>query len=98
MDRADVEQRAEEHGQAIVRGDMDAVMADIAKELHPGVPQVAGLLPQPTTNADVVSVDVQDDHAICDIRYSNDQQSITMRSRWEDRDGRPRIVEVGPVA
>jgi hypothetical protein len=59
-----MEQRAEEHGQAVVRGDMDAVM---------------------------------DDHAICEIRYSNDEKSVTLRTRWEDRDGQPLIVEVRPV-
>jgi hypothetical protein len=92
-----MEQTAEHHGHAVVRGDMDAVVADIAEELHPGVPQVAALLPQPTADAQVVSLDVQDDHAICEIRYSNEETSITLRSRWEERDGRPLIVEVGPV-
>lgn len=92
-----MQQTAEQHGQSIVRGDMEAVTGDIAEELHPQVPQVAGLLPQPTTSAEVVNLDVHDDHSMCDIRYSNDDASVTLRSRWEERDGRPVIVEVGPV-
>jgi hypothetical protein len=92
-----MKQAAEEHGQAVVRGDMDAVVADIAEELHPGLPEVAGLLPQPTEYAEVLALDVQADHATCAIRYSNNQKSITLRSRWEDRDGRPLIVQVGPL-
>lgn len=92
-----MERRAEEHGRAVVRGDMDAVVSDIAPELHPHVQEVAAVLPQPTTDARVLSVDVRDDYAICDIQYANDEQSVTLRSRWQERDGRPLIVEVAPA-
>jgi hypothetical protein len=77
MDRAGMEQIAEEHGQKVVRGDMDAVVADIAEELHPHVPEVAGLLPQPTTEANVLNVDVQGSQAICEILYAGDEKSVT---------------------
>ena len=97
MDQAQMERSTEAHGQAVVRGDMDAVVADIAEELHPHVPEVAGLLPQPTTEALVTSLDVQDDHAIAEIHYSNDEAAVTLRSRWEERDGRPVIIEVAPT-
>jgi hypothetical protein len=97
MDQATMQERAEEHGQAVVRGDMDAVAADIVEELHPQLPQVVDLLPQPTTNAEVLSIDAQGDHAIVEIRYSNDEKSVTLRSRWEDRDPGPQLVDVAPV-
>jgi hypothetical protein len=97
MDQATMQERAEAHGQAVVRGDFDAVAADIIEEMHPQLPAVAELLPQPTTQADVLRCDVEDDHAIVEIRYSNDDKSITLRSRWEDRDGTVLIVEAAPA-
>jgi hypothetical protein len=36
---------------------------------------------------------MKDDHAIAQIRYSNERESVAIRTRWEEHDGRPMIVE-----
>lgn len=37
------------HADAVVRGDMDTVVADFSDELRPQVPELAKALPQPVT-------------------------------------------------
>jgi hypothetical protein len=45
----------------------------------------------------VLDVDAAADHAVVHIRYAGDDKIVTIRSRWEDRGGRPMIVEARPV-
>jgi hypothetical protein len=98
MDQASVEQHAEDHAQAVVQGDMDAVIADFIPEMRAGVPELAKALPQPVNTAEVLSVEMADDDgAIVHVRYSGDESSLTIRTRWEDRQGRPLIVEGAPT-
>ena len=40
---------------------------------------------------------MEDDHADVQIRYSNERESLAIRTRWEERDGRPMIVDAEPV-
>ena len=76
---------------------MDTVAADFSPELRPQLPQLAQALPQPTTSADVLSVEASSDHAIVHIRYSSADRALTLRSRWEDVGGRPAIAEIAAV-
>jgi hypothetical protein len=98
MDEARTRERVEKHAVAVERGDMDAVAADFSKELRPQVPQIAQALPQPVTAADVLSVEVGDAECVALIRYSGDSDEVTIRSRWQEQDGRPVIVAAEPAA
>ena len=97
MDEASTREHVEEHGRAVVRGDMDAVIADFTKELQPQVPQIAQALPMPVTAADVLSLNVGEEESVAMIRYSGDSGEVTVRSRWRDEGGRPVIVHAEPV-
>jgi hypothetical protein len=97
MDQHAMEQHAEQHAYSVVRGDMEAVAADLIPELRPALPEVGKILPQPVTSADVKRVDADDDHTIVEIEYTGADKVVTLRSRWEDRAGGPLIVEVAPV-
>ena len=96
MDEVPTRRHVEAHAHAVVEGDMDAVTADFAPELRGRVQQIAKALPDPTTDAEVAQFEVEDEHANVRIRYSNDDWSVTVRTRWEEVDGRPRIVEAEP--
>jgi hypothetical protein len=98
MDEARTREHVEKHAVAVERGDMDAVAADFSKELRPQVPQIAQALPQPVTAADVLSVEVGDAECVALIRYSGDSDEVTIRSRWQEQDGRPVIVAAEPAA
>ncbi len=86
-----------EHADAVVRGDMDAVVADFTEELRPHVPQIARALPRPVTGAEVLSVNVGDTESVAMICYSGDSGDVTIRSRWQDEGGRAVIVHAEPA-
>jgi hypothetical protein len=60
MDEQRTRDHIDQHADAVVRGDMDAIVADFSEELRPEVPQIAQSLPQPVTRADVLSVEIGD--------------------------------------
>jgi hypothetical protein len=97
MDEAQARDHINQHADAVVRGDMEAILADFSEELRPGAPQIINeVLPQPVTAAEVLNVDVGDSDAVAMIRYSGDGE-LTVRSRWQEQGGRPVIVHAEPM-
>jgi hypothetical protein len=99
MDEATMRELAQAHAQAVVDPlDAERVAADLIPDLRPHLPEIAKLLPQPVTSAEVRSLQVQGDHAVVEIAYSGAEKTTTIRSRWEDRGaGQAQIVEAAPV-
>lgn len=97
MDDTSTRDHIQKHADAVVNGDMDAVIADFSEELRPQVPELAKALPLPVTSAEVLSVEVGDSETVAMIRYSGDSGEVTIRSQWQDQGGRPQIVAGGPV-
>jgi hypothetical protein len=97
MDEAKCRKQVEDHADAVVRGDMDTVTNDFIEEMRPQVPEITKSLIHPVTKAEVVSVDVGEDEAIAQIRYSNDDAEQTIQTRWQERDGQPQIVHGEPI-
>lgn len=97
MDEVPTRKHAEAHAKAVVDGDIESVTNDFVPDQRGAVKEIAPLLPQPTTDAEVIKLDVEDDHATVEIRYSNDETSLTIRTRWEEHDGRPMIVSGEPL-
>ncbi len=93
MDEVPTRQHVEAHVKAVLEGDMDTAANDFVPDMRDKVDDVTGKLPQPIENADVEKLDMKDDHAIAQIRYSNERESVAIRTRWEEHDGRPMIVE-----
>jgi hypothetical protein len=99
MDDPQIRDHINQHADAVVRGDMDAIVADFSVELRPGVPQIVqDVLPQPVTAADVLDLDVGDSEAVAMIRYSGETRAVTIRSRWQEQVGRPVIVHAEPTS
>ena len=97
MDEVPLRNHVDAHAKAVIHNDLESVTNDFAPELRGQVSDVAEQLPQPVTSADVERVDVAEDHADVRIRYSNEEESVGIRTRWEEIDGRPMIVEAEPV-
>lgn len=97
MDEARVREYAERHGKSVERGDMAAVASDLIEDLHPQLPVIGQILPNPCDKAEVLSVEPAEDHAVVHIRYTGADKDVTIRSRWEERGGTPMIVDAGPV-
>lgn len=99
MDEATLRPVVEAHAQAAC-DPMDAahVQADLIDEMHPQLPAIAQMLPQPVRSATVDSLVVADDHATALITYTGDAASLTINSRWEDRGGgQPQVVSAAPT-
>ncbi len=97
MDDATTRSQIQQHADAVVRGDMEAVGADFSEDLRPQLPEIAKALPQPVTTAEVLSVEVGEVESVATIRYAGDTDAVTVRSRWQDLGGRPLIVHAEPV-
>jgi hypothetical protein len=98
MDEATTKKHIEAHADAVVRGDLEAVVADFTENMRSEVPAMAqSLLPQPTKSADVQSIEVGEEEAVSTIRYSGEDKTVTIRARWQDEGGRPQIVSAEPV-
>jgi hypothetical protein len=80
MDEERTRSQIEEHANAVVRGDMDAVAADCSDDLRLRPPEIAGALPQPVTAGDVLSLDVGEVESVATIRYSGDSGEVTIRA------------------
>jgi len=93
MDEVPTRQHAEAHVKAVLEDDTESIENDFAPEIRDRVGQIAKTLPQPTTDAEIKKLDMEDDHANVEFRYSNQDDSTIIRTRWEERDGRPMIVE-----
>ena len=92
MDEAMVRKYAEAHGEAIVKGDQQHLMSDIAPEALAALGPVAAAMPNPVKTASVESVDAAGEEAVVRIRYSGDDKSTTVQSRWIQKGDRPIIV------
>jgi len=98
MDEGRTRDIVDAHAQAVVRGDMDAVVADLSEELQPQADEIGRTLPLPVTDADVLSLEIGANECVAEIRYAGESGEITIRSRWEEIDGSPRIVHAEPLA
>ena len=87
---------AENHADAVVRGDMAALEADFTDELRPQLPTLAQALPQPVRSAEVLSVAADVVPAVVHIKYVGDVGEATIRSEWTDG-ARPVISAAAPV-
>jgi hypothetical protein len=97
MDDQQTRNHIQQHADAVVRGDMDAVVADFTESMRPQVPSLAQVLPMPVTAAEVLSVEVGDTEAVAMISYTGAPGEVTIRSRWQDEGGRPVIVHAEPA-
>jgi hypothetical protein len=92
MDEATIRKYAEAHGENIVKGDMQAGMADIDPSVMASLAGLASEMPNPATSAEVKSIDAGGEEAIVQITYSGADKTATVQSRWKDNGQRPVIV------
>jgi hypothetical protein len=73
---------AERHGASVASGNMQAAMADFTPDALQAFAAL-GVRPPRGTNAYELLSERQDgDHYVYDIKYSNGQDSTTIRSTW----------------
>ena len=97
MDESSVREHAEAHGKATVAGDLNQAGQDLTKEAMAGAGAVMKAMPKDLKSAEIDSIETADDGYLVLIRYSGDTDAIVVRSRWVEKEGRPKIVELGVV-
>ncbi len=98
MDDAAVVERAEALCQALVAGDVDRAISDFSNELRRNLGEVIALLPLPASEASVESVERGGSGFVVVLRLVGPSAEDRIQTRWKDRDGQPRVVEVSHVS
>lgn len=94
MDENTIKEHAAGHGQATVAGDFKTAGRDLTPEAVEQAPGVMKAMPKDLSDSDVTSVEKDGDAYVAVIVYSAGDESIEVASRWEEREGRPRIVDL----
>jgi hypothetical protein len=97
MDEDTIRLHAQAHGDAVVANDLRQAGSDLAPEAQKEAPGVMGKLPRPVASAEVASVEDREGEYVATIVYGGEESSVTVESRWAERDGRPMIVSLAVV-
>jgi len=97
MDEAAVRTHAEQHGAALVAGDLRRAGGDLSPEAQAQASDVMSNFPKRVETAEVVSLDVQGEEAVVRALYKGEGREVAVESRWGERDGRPKIVDMKVV-
>ena len=94
MDEDTIREHAANHGKATVAGDLKTAGRDLTPEAVEQAPGVMKAMPKTLSDADITSVDRDGNAYVAVIEYSGGGESTKVASRWEEREGRPRIVDL----
>jgi hypothetical protein len=94
VDEDTVREHAANHGKATVAGDFKTAGRDLAPEALEQAPGVMKLMPKSLGESAIASVERDGDAYVAVIEYSGGGESTKVASRWEEREGRPRIVDL----
>src|SRR3954463_10661564 len=98
MDVDTVRARAEAFCGALVAGDIERATEDLSKELRQHLGEVVALLPLPSSEATVVSVEHGGSGYNVILRLLGETDEVEIQTRWKDRDGHPTIVEASHLS
>ena len=97
MDEKTVREAGQTHGDAVVRGDLRTAGSFLAKEAMGAAGDVMKQLPQPIQHAECFEVAESEGAFVAQIRYRGETEEKVVESRWEERDGDPKIVDLRVV-
>lgn len=94
MDEAAVRSSAQQHADATVAGDLKVAGSTLDKSAYGAAGEVMKKMPQSLTGCEIVSTVADGDDYVVTIRYESDGSSATVESRWAEREGQPKIVDL----
>jgi hypothetical protein len=98
MTEDDVRSSAEAVGRALVAGDVDQAIGYLSDELKRNLGEVVALLPLPAREATLDSVSQTGSGYAVVIRVVGEGEEVRLQTRWKDRNGEPKIVEVSHLS
>lgn len=85
-------------GEALVAGDVDTVIGYLSDELQRNPGEVVAMLPLPATEASIASLERATSAVVVVMHLVGETSDVELQTRWKDRDGEPRIVEVSHLS
>ena len=98
MDENDVRSGAQAVCDALVAGDVDSAIEYLSDELKRNLGEVVALLPLPATEVTIESIERGAAAFVVVVRLVGESHEDLLQTRWKDRDGDPRIVEVSHLS
>lgn len=98
MDENDVRASAQAVADALVAGDIDTAIGYLSDELKRNLGEVIALLPLPATEVEIESIERGASAFVVTVRLAGESHDDLLQTRWKDRDGEPRIVEVSHLS
>jgi hypothetical protein len=98
MDEQAVRERAEALCDALVAGDIERATEDFSKELRQNLGEVLALLPLPSNEATVDSIDRGGSGYTVVLRLVGETDEVLIQTRWKERDGRTTIIEASHLS
>lgn len=98
MDEDRVRASAQAVGDALVAGNIEGAIAHLSDELKRNLGEVVAMLPLPATEATVESLERGASSVVVVVRVVSETDEVQLQTRWKDRDGEPRIVEVSHLS
>jgi hypothetical protein len=98
MDEPQVRERAQALCEALVSGNVDLAIDELSDELRRNLGEVLALLPLPATDVSIESVERGGSGFNVVIRLVGETSEDRVQTRWKDRDGTPKVVEMSHVS
>ena len=98
MDIDTVRDRATAFCAALDAGDVEAATEFMSPELRRNLGEVLALLPLPTNESTVESVERSGSGCNVALRLLGETDEVELQTRWKDRDGEPTLVEASHVS
>jgi hypothetical protein len=98
MDIDTVRDRAMAFCEALDAGDVEAAAEYLSPELRRNLGEVLALLPLPSNDSTVVSVDRGGSGFVVVLRMLGETDEVELQTRWKDRDDEPTLVEVSHLS
>ena len=98
MDESAVRASVEAVGEALVAGDVDTAIGYLSDELQRNPGEIIAMLPLPATETSIVSIDQATSAFVVVMHVVGETSDVELQTRWKDRDGDPRIVEVSHLS
>ena len=98
MDEQTVRDRAQAMTDAIVAGNVDQAIEDFSPELRRNLGEVISLLPLPSTEGAIESIAQGGSGYVVVLRLVGESDEVQIQTRWKDRDGEPKVVEVSHLS
>jgi hypothetical protein len=98
MDPETVHARATAFCEALDAGDIERASEHMSPELQRNLGEVLALLPLPSNESAVVSVDRGGSGYSVVMRLMGETDEVELQTRWKDRDGQPTLVEASHLS